>query len=291
MNDYSLLFPIIVAAIFILVVTGVQLFFYRLMRNRKRAIEGIERTELAATSTPLERPLRSFKNRAKDSLKVRFSIFRRVILVLVLLFLVAIGVFPFVDRLPQALISILVGSTAVIIGIASRPFLENFLSGVAITVSKKLNIGDTILIDNQYGKIEDISSTHTILKLWDWRRYVIPNSTMISHEFINYSLYDKWQWTHVEFFVSYEADLDLVRSLAMAAPAKSPHYADFEEPSFWIMETSRDAIKCWIAAWAESADKAWELKGDIRTELIIQFQKHGIRTHLNQHALLPTENG
>jgi small-conductance mechanosensitive channel len=182
-----------------------------------------------------------------------------------------------------------VGSTAVIIGIASRPFLENFLSGVAITVSKKLNIGDTILIDNQYGKIEDISSTHTILKLWDWRRYVIPNSTMISHEFINYSLYDNWQWTHVEFFVSYEADLELVRELAMAAPQKSRHYADFEPPSFWIMETSRDAIKCWIAAWAESAEKAWELKGDIRTELIIQFQKHGIRTHLNQHALLQPE--
>jgi len=273
-------FPLVVGALLL-----VQYFFRPWIRRRRASIEELEHSEVTTTSTPLQRPLSVFKDRAKRSVNSRFSIYRRIawILVLVLIFL---GVsLPFLDQLPQALISILVGSAAVIIGIAARPFIENFLSGIAITSSKMLSIGDTILINDNYGTIEDISSTHTVIKLWDWRRFVIPNGTMINHEFINYSLYDEWQFAYVEFFVSYEADLEQVKALAIAAAQKSRHLHGGEKPFFWVMDMGKESIQCWIAAWADSPLSAWELKTDIRTELVLQFRKAGIRAHLKEHAV------
>ena len=200
------------------------------------------------------------------------------------IFLVLIAVtFPFVDQLPQAVISILVGSAAIITGMAAKPFIENFLSGIAITSSKMLNIGDTILMNGNYGTIEDISPTHTVVKLWDWRRFVIPNTKMINQEFVNYSLQDKWLWAHIEFFVSPDSDLQQVKELAEGAARKSRHFKSVEGPAFWVMDSEKDSIKCWLAAWASSPGEAWELKADMRTELILQFQQAGIKSHLRYY--------
>jgi len=284
MDNTTLLYIAIGSFILILLLIVVHLVFRVILKRKKASIEQIDHSESIPTATPLETPLMTFKSRAQRSVKMRFSIFRRVITIVVLILLVVIFSFPYVDQLPQAIISILVGSAAIITGMAARPFIENFLSGIAITASKMLNIGDTILMGEKYGTIEDISSTHTVIKLWDWRRFVIPNSTMINQEFVNYSLYDQFQWAYVEFFVSYEADIQQVRELAKKVAAESTYFRGIEEPSFWIMDTTKDAIRCWIAAWATSPPEAWEMKADIRTRLVVEFKESGIRTHLNYHA-------
>jgi len=269
----------------ILLLTFIQVFYKIALKRRKAVISKLKNSEAIETSTPLDRPLRSFKARATESVTKRFSIFRRVAVFLAFLLLLITASFPFIDKLPQAFISIMVGSAAIITGMAAKPFIENFLSGIAITASKMLNIGDTIMLNGNYGTIEDISATHTVLKLWDWRRFVIPNSSMINQEFVNYTLHDKWLWAHVEFFVAYESDIEKVKSIAEEAARQCKHAEDIEEPAFWIMETNEKSVKCWIAAWASSPIEAWELKAEIRTSLIMELSKAGINTHVNYHSI------
>jgi len=252
------------------------------MRRRQNAIEKLREFEAVETSLHLERPLKEFKKQARKSVSFRFSIFRRIAFIFGIGTIAVVAVFPFVDLLPQAFISIIVGSAAIITGMAARPFIENFLSGIAITASRMLNIGDTILLDDKYGTVEDISPTHTVLRLWDWRRYVIPNSSMINQEFINYTLNDTRVFAHIEFTVAYDSDIELVQKLALEAVTESEHYDPAEEPSFWIMETEKDSVKCWVATWAASPQMAWEVRADIRTRLIKKLRSQGVRTHLQQ---------
>ncbi len=281
MNNSTTFYIVIIIFVSIILLISLQLYIRFWIRRRKASIDRLKETEPIPTSTPLDHPLTSFKTRAKRSVLIRFSIFRRVAMIVILSLLVFGISFPYIDRLPQAIISILVGSAAIITGMAARPFIENFLSGIAITSSRMLNIGDTILLNDHYGTIEDISSTHTVVKLWDWRRFVIPNSTMINHEFINYNLHDKWLWSYVEFFVSYDADIQKVKEIAIAEVKKSPHYNAIEPPSFWVMATSKDSIKCWLAAWSGSPSESWKLKADIRTRLVIRLRAEGVKTHVN----------
>ena len=255
------------------------------LKKRTDLIEKIRETNAVETEIPLKKSSRAFKRAAKKHLRERFSIFKRVAISVSVVTVFLITSIPFIDRLPQAFLSILVGSAAIITGMAAKPFIENFLSGIAITVSKMLKIGDTIIINDNYGTIEDISPTHTVIKIWNWRRYVIPNSAMINTDFVNLTLNDKWLWAHVEFFVSYESNIKEVKEIALSTVLECDHYNDIEPPSFWVMKTEKDSIKCWIASWATSPAGAWELEAEIRTNLIINFQEKGIQSHINFHKI------
>jgi small-conductance mechanosensitive channel len=248
----------------------------------------LKETEVVETTTPLEKPTKAFKTQAKKNLRARFSIFKRVAISISLLSFIFVATFPYIDRLPQTFVSILVGSAAIITGMAAKPFIENFLSGIAITASRMLKIGDTIIINDNYGTIEDISSTHTVVKIWNWRRYVIPNSSMINTDFINLTLNDKWLWSHVEFFVSYETDIRSIKEIAIDTVQNCKHFNNVEPPSFWVMKTEKDSVKCWVAAWATSPADAWELEAEIRTELIMKLQENNIQCHINYHNVKNT---
>jgi len=279
MNNFLILYLVIIGFSGLLLVLWLRRSINLTEYIRKKRIKKLKPSELAKTETPLDKPEIEAKETAVESIEHRFSIIRKVSLFsIVTIWLIAL-IFPFLNKIPATFISIMVGSSGIILGIASRPFIENMISGIVISFSHPVRIGDTVVIDNNYGNIEDITITHTIVKVWNWRRYIIPNSRMLSKEIINCTINDSYQWTHVEFFVAYDSDVEKVKDLSIHAALTSKYFANYEEPRFWIMEMEEKGYKCWIAAWADSPVDAWELGNDIRTELIKQFKLNGIKTH------------
>lgn len=254
----------------------------RVEKERRRSVFGRKGFESIKTSTPLQRPFKESRKAAIESVENRFSIIRKLSVISIAIIWILALIFPFLNKIPANFISILVGAFSVIIGIAARTFIENLIAGIVISFSHPLKVGDTVSLDGHYGTVEDITITHTIIKIWNWRRYIIPNSKMLQKDFVNMSLNDRYQWAHVEFRVAYSTDLELVRKLAIQAAQESKHFADYEAPSFWIMEMEERGYKCWVAAWANTASDAWELKNEIRSNLITVFAKKGIKSHMTQ---------
>lgn len=247
--------------------------------DRKTRVKRLKRFESIKTSTPIDTPVADARETAVDSIETRFSIIRKFsFMTIVVIWLIAL-VFPFLNRIPATFISVLVAASGIIVSIAARPFIENLISGIVISFSRPVRIGDTVIIDDNYGSVEDITITHTVVKIWNWRRYIIPNSRMLSKEIVNCTINDAYQWMHVKFFVAYDNDLDIVKQLSIDVASKSKFFADYEDPKFWVMDMEKEGYKCWIAAWADSPVDAWELGNEIRTELIKQFKANGIKTH------------
>ena len=227
-------------------------------------------------------PFKSVKKQREKALEgyeQRFSIIRRAILIIYVLIWLLFLLSPLFGKITGTFVSIIAAILAAIIGIAARPFLENMIAGVVITFSKQFRVGDTVLIDHQYGTVEDITITHTVIKLWDWKRLVIPNSSMLIKEMVSYTTKDSYLWAYVEFWVSYNADIFKVEEIALDAASRSLHFARTGVPRFWIMEMDKEGIKCWVAAWTLTPTDAWYLKIDVRKRLIQEFKKHGIKTH------------
>jgi small-conductance mechanosensitive channel len=212
----------------------------------------------------------------------RFTIIRRTLILCVFTAWAVALTFPFIGKLPSTMLSILIAVTTAVVGIAARPLVENMISGIVISFSKQLRVGDTLMMDSQYGTVEDISITHTKIKTWDWKRYVIPNSRMLNKEFVNLTLNDSLLWAYLEFSVSYDADLEEVSDIATSVASQSPHHNAQEPPQFWVMRMDRESVTCWVAAWADSPAEAWNLKSDIAVRLIREFREQGIPTHMNQ---------
>lgn len=259
----------------------------RLGRKRRSSLKTKRFFSPIITRSPVSDPNDEFKESGLENINLRFTIIKRTFATLWIFIWVLMLVIPLLGKVPATVLSIFAASLGVLLGIISRPFLENFISGIIITFNKPFQVGDTVSINERYGTIEDITMTTTILKQWDWRRYVIPNSKMLNTEFINHTKGDNFIWAKVAFWVAYDADVTNVKQIAKQVARDSPYYYPSEEPSFWLMEMGSYGYKCWVAAWASSPSKAWELTSNVRKNLIIEFQKAGIKTHLFHNKDMP----
>ncbi len=237
--------------------------------------------EAVKTDAPVDEDIESItKSAALQSIESRFDVIRKVYIPMILILGLFLLVLPFIPTLPAAYISIVAGSFAVIIGIAAKPFIENVVSGLVLTISQPIRVNDTIRVDGKYGTVERINFLYTTVKIWNWNRWIIPNSKLINKEYENLSKTDEQEWAYIEFFVAPDSDIELVKKLAKES-MENPYLDRIEAPSFWVMELEKDSIKCWVAGWAKNAAEAWALKAKTREILITKLQDRGIRYHKN----------
>ncbi len=280
MTQAQIIYMAAVTAVGIFVILVARFFITRQERSRITRLKKIDDFHALQTSFPEDFAERIAKKAARESIGGRYSILRKILFFVLVLIWIVVLVFPFLGDMPATILSLVTAATAVIIGIAARPYVENIISGIVISFSDLLKIGDTVMVDGSYGTVEDITLTHTIIKIWDWRRLIVPNSVMVQKEFVNYDTHDSYQWVYVEFWVAYGSDIELVKKAAVGSALESEHIFRDTEPEFWVMDMAREGIKCWIAAWAESPSNGWMLRVDIRETLLKKLDEAGIQTHL-----------
>lgn len=273
--------------IYLCVTTGIAFLCIILLKHyinkyRSKRISTVKKSDqfdAVETVSPQKNQTKKAKRKALENIDFRFSIIKRVFYYSIFLVWFIATIIPFIGIVPRTFVSIITTGGAIVLGIAAKPYVENVISGIVITFSKQLNLGDTVLIDGNYGIVEDISITHTVIKLWDWRRFIVPNTTMLQKDFINYSIWDPYQWAYVEFWISNDADIDLVKKTAIETASENKYSYDEEDPHFWIMEMTPQGAKCWVSVWAESPSDAWVMKAEIRSKLLMRLNKLGIKAH------------
>jgi small-conductance mechanosensitive channel len=256
---------------------------FKIRAQKKIRLKKLKNREIqdpVETDSPVTNQIKNLKDIGRQSLESRFSFMQKVLPVLIILLWFVVFNIPHLGKLPGAYISIIAAVVSVIAGFSLRPFLENLFSGIVISFFRSVRVGDTVMIDNHYGLIEEIGLTHSTLKMWDWNRLVIPNATLIQKEIQNLTKSDSFIWAHVEFLVAYDTDLDAVEKVAIEGAKNSSFYKNkTEEPSFWVMDMGERSVKCWVAAWADTPGEAWELRTDMRKHLIKKFKELGVKTH------------
>ncbi|MCG8533114.1 MAG: mechanosensitive ion channel family protein [Desulfovibrionales bacterium] len=245
--------------------------------QRQQRIADTDKFQAKNTDTPEDRPNRSARKKAMLSIENRFSIIRRISLFGMIAVWIVFLIFPYLGNIPATYISVFAASIGVVVGIMARPLIENTIAGMVISFSQPFRINDTVIVDGHYGTIEDITTIHTVLKLWNWKRVIFPNSMMLSQKVINYTKTDLYQWVYVEFLVSYDCDLDLVERLVKREVVRCAHFADYEDPRFWVTAMDERCFKCWVVAWSDDPAAAWELGHEIRSKIIKVFHAEGIK--------------
>lgn len=253
---------------------------FSLAKNRNKKIRRAKKKEVfdpTSGDTPKEIDDREIFNLGIDSIRSRFSFMQKLFPVFMLTLWMVILAIPYLSALPAIYISLVAAIVSVVLGIALRPFLENIIAGVIISFFQPFKVGDTVRIEGQYGVIERIDLTQCVLRVWDWQRFVIPNSKMLTKEFQNLTMHDTLIWAYVNFWVEPGCDLDEVETLAKDAARQSTYSLEKEEPVFWVMQLEKDSVECWIAAWAANPSEAWELKCDIRKGVHKRLMQQGIK--------------
>lgn len=283
-------FGYILAVVITMTITtsAVMALLKSIERKRLKNLKTKDISEAVETQSPEEDSEKIAKHRAVESVENRFIFIRRIFVPFMLLVSILLIVMPFLNFIPATYISLFAGVFAVLAGIAARPLIENLFAGLVITFNQPIRVGDTVIIQGRYGTVEDITMLNTIVKVWNWRRLIIPNNKLLDIEFENLSLNNESEWAHISFWVEPNADLEQVKKTAKAAMSESKALLDVEEPSFWVMNLEKDAIECWVAGWAATPADAWALKSSTRRILVKKLAELGVNYQMSNGHLSHT---
>jgi small conductance mechanosensitive channel len=225
--------------------------------------------------------LKSFENivRNQPKLITTLTILRRVIIYAILLIGVMASVFTAFPGSMGAIASIFVaaGFASIVIGLAAQSSLSNIISGLIISVSQPFSIGDALMFRQEYCYVEDVRLMHTVLRIWDNRRLVVPNSVLQNEVIVNYSMKDPSVLAPVYIQVGYESDLKKALQIMVDAARRHPGFMpDGDLPKAVVMEFQDSGIQLRLLAKAKDQSSAFDMIRDLLVEIKKEFDLQGI---------------
>ena len=180
----------------------------------------------------------------------------------------------------RALVGTLVagaGITALIVGFAAKSTLANIIAGISLIIYRPLRIGDKVSIDGEYSTVEDVTMRHTIVRTWQNKRLIIPNSKLDEMTLVNYSIIDHKMKCTVDVGISYDTDIDLARRLLLESANACPH-RDTTEEEPWVRVTGHEdfAVRLRLYLWASDADESWSAKFWLLEDIKKRFDREGV---------------
>jgi small-conductance mechanosensitive channel len=159
------------------------------------------------------------------------------------------------------------GAAGIVVGLAARPLLSNLLAGIQIAITQPVKIEDSVVINGEWGWVEDITSTYLVVRIWDWRRLIVPLSWFLEQPFQNWTRESAAIIGGVHLFVDYRTPIDEVRKEVDRIVHASPLW-DQNVVNVQVVEATANAIELRVLATAKDASKAWDLRCEIRERLI-----------------------
>ena len=222
--------------------------------------------------------LRKFRLDVEDNLLARKHITQIRVLVRVLdtvIILITLGfALMTFDAVRQYGVSLFAsaGVAGIVVGLAARPVLSNLFAGVQIAVTQPIRIEDAVTVENEYGWIEEITSTYVVIRLWDLRRLIVPLTYFIEKPFYNWTRHAANYIGGVLLYLDYGAPVDRIRQKATELVAQSK-LASGKVTSVQVTNTRPDSIEVRILISADSAANTANLCAELREELIAFLQR------------------
>ena len=217
--------------------------------------------------------LRRFKLDAEDNLLARkhftqVRVLERAGVTLVAIVTVAIGLMTF-EPVRQYGVSLLAsaGAAGLILGLAMQPILSNLVAGIQIAITQPIRIEDAVIVENEWGWVEEINATYVVVRLWDWRRMVLPLTYFIQKPFQNWTREGASLIGSVFLYVDHMAPISAMREKLKEIAARSPLW-DRNVVNLQVSDARESVIEVRMLVNARNAPQAWDLRCEVREKMI-----------------------
>jgi small-conductance mechanosensitive channel len=159
------------------------------------------------------------------------------------------------------------GFAGLVLGFAAKPVLSNLLAGLQIALTQPIRLDDVVIVQNEWGQIEEITGTYVVVRLWDQRRMVVPLQWFIENPFQNWTRTSSAILGSVLLWTDYRLPVDSVRRQAEQLCRQSPHW-DGRLCLTQVVEAGERAMQLRILVSAINAGHCWDLRCEVREGLI-----------------------
>jgi small-conductance mechanosensitive channel len=213
------------------------------------------------------------ERRAKRAL-TRVGILSRVLTILVVV-LTAAGMlvtFPEGRAIGTSILAS-AGIAGLVLGIAARPAAESLIAGLQVAFTEPIHIDDVVIVEGEWGRIEEITSTHVVVRIWDLRRLVVPLRYFLEKPFQNWTRSGTALLAQVTLEVDYSTPVAKLRE-QVGEIVTSSELWDRGSWNLQVVEAGERTMRLRVVASAADSGNAWNLRCEIREKLIAYLQEH-----------------
>jgi len=178
------------------------------------------------------------------------------------------------------------GLAGLAVGAAAQPALKSLIGGFQMALTQPITIDDVVIVDGQWGRIEDIRSTYVVVRIWDERRLIVPTSKFLEDTFEN------WTRTTAQLLAYVYLHLD---PLAAIPPIRAEFERQTKAHPLWdgrvctlqVTESDRQSIEVRLLMSAADASKAFDLRCAIRESMLAWIRDNQPDAIFRQRIVMP----
>lgn len=181
------------------------------------------------------------------------------------------------------------GVAGIIIGFALQKSLVNLFAGIQIAFTQPIKIDDAVVVENEWGWIEEINLTYIVVRIWDLRRLVLPITYFTEKPFQNWTRNDAQILGSVFLYVDYSMPLDPLRKHFEKVLSETTLW-DQQTQVLQVTDTNEKTMTLRLLMTAQNSPTAWDLRCYVRERMIEFIQQNypqslpHVRATLNNSA-------
>lgn len=164
------------------------------------------------------------------------------------------------------------GVAGLVAGIAARTTLGNLIAGLQIVFTEPIRLDDVVVVEGEWGKIEEITLTYVVVRIWDARRLVLPTTYFVEQPFQNWTRTSAQVLGAVNLHVDYTTPVEDVRQELHRILQSSGKW-DRDAWVLQVIDATDKTIELRALMTAEDAPTAWDLRCEVREQLVRYLQK------------------
>ena len=218
-------------------------------------------------------PVNITDNLAARRLKTQANVLARLVIMVVVIIGVAsaLMLFPSIREVGAGLLAS-AGIAGIAAGVAARPVLSNLIAGLQLAFSQPIRLDDVVIIEGEWGRVEEITSTYVVVRIWDERRMVVPLQWIIENPFQNWTRTSAELLGTVLLWVDFQLPLAPLRAELERLCKQAPEW-DGRLAQLQVVDASERAMQIRALVSAIDSSKAWDLRCRVREGLIAYLQR------------------
>ncbi len=256
-----------------------------LMPLRAAALDGVRKALLAgfilligsivyvAVNIAMTRYVNGLHMDAEDNLLARkaatqMRLLRRAVNVLIVFIALGFALMSF-DTVRQFGVSLFAsaGVAGIIAGFAARPVLSNLIAGMQLALTQPIRLDDVVVVEGEWGRIEEFTATYVVVRIWDLRRLIVPLSYFLETPFRNWSYSGSRIIGTVYIYTDYTVPVARVRDKAIELIKASPLW-DGDAAGLVVTDAKESTMELRAIMSASDSSKVWDLRCAVREGLI-----------------------
>ena len=206
-------------------------------------------------------------------MRTRVLLVERLLVVLIVLISssAALMTIPRIRAVGESLLAS-AGLAGLVIGLAARPLLTNVIAGIQIALTQPIRIDDVVIVNNEWGWIEEIGIAYVIVRIWDLRRLVLPLSYFIEQPFENWTYKSMALLGTIHIYADYGIDVPDLRNHLKTLLDSSPLW-DRQAWNLQVTQLDEKAVQMRALFSAKDSGVRWDLSVYLREGMLQYLQK------------------